>query len=221
MNDVSWSDALVRLAHTALDGFDPDTRTGRPPGHRYQVLIHWDPTTGATTTGPDPAPLDGDRRRQLSCDAVIRPWFATPGQPVTLGRRARVVDDKLRTVIEHRDHGCVIPGCGRTRRLLIHHLHHWEHGGTTNPDNLVALCAEHHRAVHHHQLRITGNPELGPLTITDTHRRSIGPVPPTPPGRPPTDAARHLGLPPPAYTPRSGERAQWKWLHWRPHPSNN
>lgn len=212
-SDVSWTDALIRLAHVALDGFDRGADEGRSPGHRFQVLIHWDPTTGATA-GTGPEPVDDAVRRQMACDAIIRPWFATPGQPVAMGRRARVVDAKLRTVVEHRDRGCVVPGCGRFRWLLIHHLVHWEDGGPTDPENLVALCGEHHRMVHRDELIITGNPELGSLHVTDGQGRPVGPSPPSPPGASPADAARRLGLPDPKYQQRRGDRPQWKWMDW-------
>ena len=65
----------------------------------------------------------------------------------------------LRRLVVHRDGGrCRYPGCGHTRWLQVHHIQHWAQGGTTNLDNLILLCSFHHRFVHEHHWRITGDP---------------------------------------------------------------
>ena len=47
---------------------------------------------------------------------------------------------------------------------------HWSHGGRTDPHNLLALCALHHRMVHCGLLTIDGDPaDPAGLTFTD-HR---------------------------------------------------
>lgn len=137
--DVCWSDGLVRLAHVGLDGLDPataGTSAGAMPSHRYQVLVHTDADRGAARLHLGPA-LPAWLRRQLSCDATVRAWVDDVATGVGLGRRQRVVDSKLRTVIEHRDGGCVVPGCAQIRWLRIHHVVHWEDGGCTDPANHV------------------------------------------------------------------------------------
>ncbi len=210
--DVSWADALVRVAHAALDGLDPSTAAGRPPSHRYQVIVHLHPDAGVTRVHEGPV-LSPDDAAHVACDATARGWWQQPAGPVNLGRRARVVDDKLRTVIEHRDQGCVVPGCGQRRWLRIHHVWHWEHGGPTDSSNLVSLCAAHHRAVHDGEIVLSGDPDRYELVVTDASGRVIGPSPPRPIDRP-------LDTQHQRYRARSGERADWRWMWWRDLPDH-
>jgi hypothetical protein len=214
--EVSWADALVRLAEAALERLDPDTEAGRPASQRYLVNLHLraeEPWAGVHLGPVLPAHL----RQRVGCDAQVRLWVADHTGTVNLGRRQRVVDPRLRTVIEHRDQGCVVPGCGTTRHLVIHHLVHWEHGGRTDTPNLVALCRAHHRAVHDGQVRFTGDPDAGTLTCRDRTGRPLGPVEVVPPGDPHTGATG-LDLPTNGWTPRAGERADCHWIAWTDPP---
>ena len=51
-------------------------------------------------------------------------------------------------MIAQRDVTCQAPGCERTHHLHIHHVKPWSQGGTTDPDNLILLCGNHHRGLH-------------------------------------------------------------------------
>ena len=186
---------------------------GRRPCERLIIDYHLHPDgAGSLHLGPALPAWLGDL---VSCDADIRTWVHTADGSVDLGRRQRTVDARLRKVVEHRDGGCRIPGCGATRWLVIHHLRHWSAGGPTDTANLIALCAEHHRQIHRGELRVAGNPDAGTLAITAPDGRPFGPSPPRPPGtHPPATAATHAGLPTAAWANRSGERADWRWLIW-------
>lgn len=154
---VSWADALVRLGHAALGGLDPATARGQRASDRHQALVHLDaehPERSRIHLGPV---LSKSARQLLTCDADIRAVLCKAGRPVALGRRQRVVDPVLRALIEDRDGGCRVPGCGRTGFLHIHHLVHWEDGGETDPSNLIAACTEHHRDIHAGRLRVGGD----------------------------------------------------------------
>jgi hypothetical protein len=70
------------------------------------------------------------------------------GNPLGIGRAARNVPRWLRRQLLYRDHGCTFPGCGTRMFLRAHHIHHWELGGPTDYDNLVLVCAFHHKLVH-------------------------------------------------------------------------
>jgi hypothetical protein len=111
----------------------------------------------------------------------------------------------LRRYIERRDGGCIHPLCEQRAWLHIHHLVHWENNGPTEPSNLCALCPTHHRALHHGDLTINGNPETGKLTITDARGNRIEPPGTGPPAPPPG---------PTRYTPPHGERANLFWFGW-------
>ncbi len=86
--------------------------------------------------------------QRLACDAtrvVMR--HDADGQITEVGARTRTIPPALRRALQHRDHGCRFPGCGRTFGQG-HHIRHWAHGGPTTLSNLTMLCRRHHRAVH-------------------------------------------------------------------------
>ncbi|WP_255361051.1 HNH endonuclease signature motif containing protein [Kutzneria sp. 744] len=57
---------------------------------------------------------------------------------------------QIRRALIIRDRGCAFPGCcRRPRQCHGHHVQHWAQGGRTSLDNLVLLCGEHHRLMHH------------------------------------------------------------------------
>lgn len=93
---------------------------------------------------------------RLSCDADLRvagiddPDGGGRRHPADIGRRSRVVPAPLRRALQLRDRHCRFPGCHATRHLHAHHVIHWARGGPTDLDNLLLLCAHHHRFVHDH-----------------------------------------------------------------------
>ena len=54
-----------------------------------------------------------------------------------------------------------MPGCSHGTFLDVHHLSLRSEGGGHSFDNLVTLCAAHHRALHLGQLTIEGTPSTG------------------------------------------------------------
>jgi hypothetical protein len=131
-----------------------------------------------TMTGTDtPVLLANETVRRILCDCdlttvLTRPMtFADPEscerpladllleasrEVLYVGRTERVVPPRLRRALEARDRHCVFPGCrASVRRCNAHHVHEWEHGGTTDIDNLALLCVRHHHAVHEGGWRIT------------------------------------------------------------------
>jgi hypothetical protein len=200
MDRITWSDALLHLAR----GEQPT-----PP----EVLVHVDaahPERARLHLGPL---LDRSTTSGLSCDAAVRVVIERGGRPVALGRRRRTVPRWLRRLIETRDGGCRVPGCAQRRWLHIHHLHHWEVGGRTDPDNLCALCPFHHRMLHRGHVFIAGDPETPDgLTFTDNQGRQLTPARVKPPPHLPT-ANR--------YTNPLGERLQRGAIIWQDRQDNN
>jgi hypothetical protein len=167
--------------------------------------------------------LPDSLRRSLTCDGHIRPIHEIDGLPVNVGRTQRSVPYRTRTLIEDRDRGCRVPGCNRHRFLHIHHITHWEDGGPTTTDNLIALCPRHHRQHHQGHLAITGNPDQpNGITFTDHKDR---PLPasgkPTPPTNPPDQTAQHLHIQPGHYTHPTGERLDTRWISLSDPPTPN
>jgi Domain of unknown function (DUF222)/HNH endonuclease len=216
--DVSWADGLLRLVQEGLDALDRHTTAAsRPPGERTQVILHLDADRQAPPRlhlGPVLPTAVAD---YLSCDTTVRYLLLRHGQPLAMGRRERTVGPRLRAVVEHRDGGCRVLGCDQARWLHIHHLVHWSHGGRTDPRNLLALCALHHRMVHRGLLTIDGDPaDPAGLTFTDHRGRHLEPAPPHPPtpDTPTTEAARRHGVPPPNWQHPPGEPLNPRWISW-------
>jgi len=115
--DLSWADAAVALAADSLATGDKGQVGG---SDLFRVLVHLeaDPTN---PTGPGVAglhlgaPLPPALRRMLLCDCEVVPVWETLGNPVAVGRAQRIVPRRVRRLIEHRDKGCRVPGCGQKR----------------------------------------------------------------------------------------------------------
>ena len=171
-------DALVALLGAGTDALDATlARTGRV-GDRHHVVLHHDVDPhGALGPGQLHASVvvPDTLARFLACDATVQVALYRAGRLLGINPAQRTVSRALRRVIERRDQGCVHPLCQRRRHLHIHHLHHWSDGGPTSAENLVALCGEHHRALHQRDISITGNPETRSLVVHDARGTPIQP----------------------------------------------
>ena len=102
-------------------------------------------------------------------------WHA-PGV-LDLGRTCRVASRAQRRALRSLYASCAVPGCAvRYDSCKLHHVHWWEHGGTTDLQNLLPLCERHHHCVHDKGWTVT----LGPrreLTVRmpDGHVMTTGP----------------------------------------------
>jgi hypothetical protein len=205
--DLSWGEVLVEMARRSL------AATSIERCRRFLPSVHVHCDTGAVqlTNG---VTLPAAIADYLLCDSSIRPVWERDNVPFGAGRNQRTVPDRTRRMIEHRDRGCRVPGCGN-RRVDVHHIVPWADGGATDPANLLSLCRRHHRLLHVGKLAIGGNAELANgLNFTDELGRTLAehpkPIPPTePPPRPEM-----------AYQHPSGERLQptWTGLGWA-HPN--
>ncbi|MFT7647488.1 MAG: hypothetical protein ACI8Y4_002237 [Candidatus Poriferisodalaceae bacterium] len=114
-------------------------------------------------TGPIPA-----RTAQLmTCDADIQRLVVDPhGQPLNLGRSTPTITASQRKALTVGDGECVFPTCERPVHWSdAHHSHERQHGGPSNPDNLVLLCRHHHRAVHGFDWTIQRHPTTGQVKV--------------------------------------------------------
>ncbi len=199
--DVTWSQALVEMAQRSLDTITSPSRR-----ERFKTWIHLEAATGdASLTNGWQIPIA--IRDHLVCDGQIQPVWEQDGVPFSVGRSQRIVPDRTRRIIEHRDQGCRVPGCTATRYVEIHHILHWLNDGPTDTWNLLSLCPKHHRMHHQALLGITGNADLqNGVTFTDWKGRTITntgqPTPPTEPPPKPTGEYRHP----------SGERLNRNWV---------
>jgi hypothetical protein len=83
----------------------------------------------------------------------------------------------IRREVFRRDRGrCVVPGCRNATYVDLHHLDLRSEGGSNDPDNLIVLCAAHHRVLHQGRLRIDGTVSTG-LRIQHADGTAYGVMP--------------------------------------------
>ena len=173
-------DALVEVARHALD-------TERAPashGARPRIAVTLDFASLVTGTGRDPAAEastdDGLRLsvaavRRLACDADLIPvCLGSDGEVLDVGRTARLVTPALWRALVVRDRHCAFPGCNRPPVMgHAHHIVHWADGGDTSLANLVLVCGEHHRVLHHTPWRVRLSPHDGRPEFLPPARRGV------------------------------------------------
>ncbi|SEF34172.1 HNH endonuclease [Amycolatopsis pretoriensis] len=131
---------------------------------------------GQATLG-DTGTITAAEARIHACDSMIIPAvLGEKSEPLNLGRLRRLISAGLRRALYLRDRGCAFPGCHRPpRHCQGHHIRHWAEGGPTNLDNLVLMCAHHHRLLHRSgwEVRIAtdGLPEFLPPAFLDKRRK--------------------------------------------------
>jgi len=96
---------------------------------------------------------------QHACDtSMIDCHLDTNGNPLYLGREARLFTAKQRLTLSIRDGGCGWPQCDRPAAYCeAHHIDPYAKGGKTDIDRGILLCRFHHMNLHHHGWRITRN----------------------------------------------------------------
>ena len=145
--------ALVKL----VEGAGGSGRAGRP---EYVVVIDADApdVAGPVAEWSIPVEIPARVMAELVADAevdvvgvVVRNGVIihAPGE-LQLGRTTRLANKAQRRALRALYSGCAIPGCSvRYDRCKLHHLVWWRHGGRTDLNNLLPLCARHHSSVHH------------------------------------------------------------------------
>lgn len=181
------ADALALMAERALAAGFTDTPLSGTRAERYQVLLHVDDET-LTLDGSglgrseleDGTRVSAETSRRISCDAsVVGIAREADGSVLDVGRKTRSVPPSIRRALEARDRGCRFPGCG-LRFTDAHHVRHWADGGETKLDNLVLLCAHHHRLVHEKGWKVRWWPQGRPAFIDPRGQVHVNAPPPGP-----------------------------------------
>lgn len=93
--------------------------------------------------------------------------------PVDAFRTQRIANDKQRAILKAKFRECVWPGCSVPfDDCQIHHIEAWNHGGYTNLQNLVPLCAYHNGLNQDDPL---GPAHRGRITLIDGHLAWLSP----------------------------------------------
>jgi len=160
--DDRWAarnvDALVAMCEHVVSGGAENLITTTAA---RQVVVHVDVgvLTGEAIDGrcyvEGGSPLSSGAARRLGCDAEVVCVTERNGLPIDVGRKQRIVPERLRMALHVRDRFCRFPGCGvPAHRTEAHHYEHWAFGGETSLDNLLLLCGFHHRRHHAGAFRI-------------------------------------------------------------------
>lgn len=100
--------------------------------------------------------------RTLCATGVVNVVVDTCGNPLDVGREARLFTPKQRLALAIRDGGCLWPGCDRPPAYCeAHHCEHWAEGGRTDCEVGVLLCRYHHLHLHNGGWRITRGADGG------------------------------------------------------------
>src|SRR5690606_8099300 len=141
--------ATVELVRRALVG-------GGGGKSAFRVVLSHDLETGETrqATRDGEVLLAPEQAARVACDAELQ----GPSGKVT-----RAIPTRIRNkVLGRSGDACEIPGCGNRIGLEIHHLRGWRRGH--DPNDLLHLCAAHHKALHEGALRAEGSWKTG-LTL--------------------------------------------------------
>jgi hypothetical protein len=144
----SAADALVTLARQR-GGVDGGVR--RSP---TTLIVHVSDDGPPLLEGAGPLSLETAER--LVCDArrlAIKP----SGRDLVRSRVGRCASYAQQRALHKRSPHCQYPGCTAARELEAHHLVPVERGGRTELENLILLCPRHHKLLHDHHIRTSGN----------------------------------------------------------------
>jgi 5-methylcytosine-specific restriction endonuclease McrA len=120
----------------------PCTRVHSTPPHQVVVQVCERCGEGEVVTSRGPKPLAPATLRAILCDTRVH----RPGER----NRASIPPSVRRGVMARDQYRCRGAGCNSARFLSVHHVIPREAGGTNDPDNLITLCGNCHRAVHRH-----------------------------------------------------------------------
>ena len=157
-------DALIQTAQHSLDTeLPPESHGTRPRVVVTTSLDHLQQALGQSAWTETGLELSVAAVRRLACDADVIPGvLGADGQVLDVGRARRLVTMAIWIALILRDRHCAFPGCTRPPSMChAHHITHWADGGPTALGNLVLLCGEHHRVVHHTPWQVRLNPEDG------------------------------------------------------------
>jgi hypothetical protein len=193
------ADALAEIAETYLNSETGTASTA----DRYQVVVHVTAETldsvqvpAADRIAGDHAPrvsavtsstdrdnfshledgphVTAETSRRIACDcSILRLVENDEGEPLSIGRKSRVIPPAMRRALRSRDDGCRFPGCTNHSYIDGHHIEHWANGGETSLGNLVQLCRYHHRLVHEGGF-VCEKDERDKVTFRDQRKQPIG-----------------------------------------------
>jgi hypothetical protein len=161
--DRSWRRATALIEICTSGGGEEDA----PPA---QVTVFVDAKEAAESNGEAGVMLEAGPKvgvqalEAILCDAATEVTVnGDDGIPMVYGRKSRTAPPALKRAVLRRGGGvCGADGCNSRYRLEAHHEIPWSQGGSTDPDDLIALCwFHHHIVIHQRGFQIYRHPEHG------------------------------------------------------------
>ena len=151
------ADAIAEIAESYLASGPASSSSA----DRYQVMVHVTADTSEESAHIENGPhVTAVTSKRICCDTSISKMIEDEkGEPLSIGRKSRVIPPAMRRALKARDKQCRFPGCTHTHFIDGHHIKHWSEGGETSLRNLVQLCRHHHRLVHEGGFRCSKNEE--------------------------------------------------------------
>ena len=146
------------LEHLPTDHLHAKTAATVVVQLRHDVLLGALAAAGVDTDNP----ISAATARRLACTAGVIPTvLGGVSLPLDLGREQRLFTEAQRVALATKHTHCGADGCQRPFAWCeLHHLKPWSHGGRTDLDQAVPLCAFHHHLIHddsyHHRDRPEG-----------------------------------------------------------------
>jgi len=91
-----------------------------------------------------------DAAQEIACTAMLTPILRDRwGVVLDLGRERRSTSVAQRRALEAMYATCFMTGCEvAVTDCQVHHVVHWKEGGSTDLNNLVPICQQHHHLIH-------------------------------------------------------------------------
>ena len=149
-NGARMWDALVQTAQHALDtNLPPESHGARPRVAVTTTSTHLRSDLGAAGR---PRPVSSSRSPPSDGSPATprsSPVLGADGKVLDVGRAKRLVTAAIWIALILRDSTAPTPAAPDHPRCATPPHHHWVDGGKTSLENLVLLCGEHHRGIHH------------------------------------------------------------------------
>ena len=154
---VEGHDAQVGDAHVGAEGHpdagDGDAHVGVKSHHDAQVGDAHVSAKGHPDAQVGDARMGAERHGP---HAQAHPRTAAHGARQA-PRAKQTIPPALRRAVLRRDHEhCQVPGCSHAAFLDLHHIALRSEGGRHELENIITMCAAHHRAAHRGELLIAG-----------------------------------------------------------------
>ncbi len=149
MESTHHPDDLARDAHEPLGAAGDRSHSPDPAGN------------GKETAGT--ATVERQQEKMAYVNELYRKMKAAPlpsasGSTRTPRRARKTIPPALRKRVLERDgHRCQVPGCGRDRFTVLHHLNPVALGGRDEASALIVLCWSCHDLLHEGGLSLQGH----------------------------------------------------------------